>query len=67
MTSRALPPFLFPTPRSPILLSSSRDANFFQNDGTSPLPDYQKIPAVFSLEIFGSRHRSPFLLPSRLT
>lgn len=58
------PPFLFPTPPLPILLSSSRDANFFQNDGTPLLPDYQKIPAVFSLEIFGSRHRSPLLSPS---
>lgn len=61
MTSHALPPFYSPPSRLPILLSSSRDANFFQNDGTPSLPDYQKIPAVFSLEIFRSRHRSPFL------
>lgn len=67
MTSRAFPPFLFPTLRSLILLFSSRDANFFQNDGTSPLPDYQKLPAVFSLEIFGLRHSSPSFPPSRLT
>lgn len=55
------PSFLFPTPRARLFsFSSSRDANFFQNDGTPPLPDYQKLPAVFSLEIFGSRQRSSF-------
>lgn len=63
MTSRALPPFYSPPPL-PILLSSSRDANFFQNDGTPSLPDYQKIPAVFSLEIFSSRHRAFPVSPS---
>lgn len=59
------PLFLSPTLRSLILLSSSRDANFFQDGGTSPLPDYQKLPAVFSLEIFGLRHSSSSSLPSR--